>query len=205
MTKASKPPAPANGPADPTQRKDWMNALLSPASSSAALSASFLKGTFGELDFHELRTAHLDRAAKVKAGDMTGVEITLVSQATALNAIFTELARRAALNMGDHLSATEIYMRLALKAQNQCRATLETLAAIKNPPTVFARQANFAAGPQQVNNGVLAHAGKIGNQPNELLEAKYEGERLDLGTPGEAGGSNRPMEAVGAIHGAAHG
>jgi len=41
-----------------------------------------------------------------------------------------------------------------LKAQSQCRATLEALAAIKNPPIVYARQANIAAGPQQVNNGV---------------------------------------------------
>ena len=42
-------------------------------------------------------------------------------------------------------------MRLSLKAQGQCRATLETLAVIKNPP-VFAHQANIAHGPQQVNN-----------------------------------------------------
>lgn len=42
------------------------------------------------------------------------------------------------------------FTRLALKAQGQCRATVETLAAIKNPPVVFARQANIAHGPQQV-------------------------------------------------------
>jgi hypothetical protein len=37
---------------------------------------------------------------------------------------------------------------LALKAQSQCRATLETLAAIKNPqPVAFVRQANIAHGP----------------------------------------------------------
>jgi hypothetical protein len=35
-------------------------------------------------------------------------------------------------------------MRLALRAQGQCRATLETLAVMKSPPTVFARQANIA-------------------------------------------------------------
>ena len=40
-------------------------------------------------------------------------------------------------------------MRMALKAQNQCRMTLETLATIKNPPVVFAKQANTAQGPQQ--------------------------------------------------------
>jgi hypothetical protein len=41
-------------------------------------------------------------------------------------------------------------VRLTLKAVGQCRATLETLAAIKNPLVVFAKQANMAHGPQQV-------------------------------------------------------
>jgi hypothetical protein len=57
----------------------------------------------------------------------------LVAQAASLNSIFTELARRAGLNMGEYIGATESYMRLALKAQAQCRATIETLAAMKNP------------------------------------------------------------------------
>jgi len=42
---------------------------------------------------------------------------------------------------------------MALKAQGQCRTTLETLAAIKNPPVLFAKRANIAHGPQHVNNG----------------------------------------------------
>lgn len=37
-------------------------------------------------------------------------------------------------------------------AKRRCRATLETLAVIKSPPSVFAKQANMANGPQQVNN-----------------------------------------------------
>jgi hypothetical protein len=57
-------------------------------------------------------------------------------------------------------------MRLALKAQSQCRATLETAAAMKNSqPVAFVRQANVAHGPQQVNNsaansGEALRAGK---------------------------------------------
>jgi hypothetical protein len=60
--------------------------------------------------------------------------------------------------MGEHFDAFERYLRLALKAQNQCRATLETLAAIKNPPVVFTKQANInhGNGNQQINNGTLA-------------------------------------------------
>jgi hypothetical protein len=45
------------------------------------------------------------------------------------------------------------------RAGHQCRATVETLALSKNPP-VFARQANIAHGPQQVNNeAALARGG----------------------------------------------
>ena len=66
-------------------------------------------------------------------------------------------------------------MRMALKAQSQCRATLETLATIKNPPAVFARQANIAQGPQQVNNGMMpageprAGAGKTEKRAEQTI------------------------------------
>jgi hypothetical protein len=39
----------------------------------------------------------------------------LVSQAHSLNAIFTELARRSALNMGEYIEPSEKYMRLAFE------------------------------------------------------------------------------------------
>jgi hypothetical protein len=71
----------------------------------------------------------------------------------------------------------EIYLRLALKAQNQCRMTLETLATIKNPPAVFAKQANIAHGPQQVNNGAetLAPAREEKTiQSNELITNRVQ-------------------------------
>ena len=53
--------------------------------------------------------------------------------------------------------ATETHLKLAFKAQSQCRTTLETLAEIKSPRSVaFVRQANTSAGPQQLNNGTGA-------------------------------------------------
>jgi hypothetical protein len=117
----------------------------------------------------------------------------------ALNTIFTELTRRAMLNMGEYLDATDRYLRLALKAQGQCRATFETLAAIKNPPTVFARQANIAQGPQQINNGVpLARAGISESLPNGLLEA--HGERLDIGATDSASSGDPAVAPVGALN-----
>ena len=94
----------------------------------------------------------------------------------------------------------EGFMRMALRAQSQCRATLETLATIKNPPIVYAKQANFAAGHQQVNNGIpaLTQARENENQPSKLMEA-HNGKWLDTGTAGAAIGDNQAMATLGEI------
>jgi hypothetical protein len=65
-------------------------------------------------------------------------------------------------------------MRLALKAQSNCRATAEALAAIQNPTTVFAHQANVANAPQQINNGNIAatsaaRAKKLDPEPKKIF------------------------------------
>ncbi len=52
--------------------------------------------------------------------------------------------------MYEYLGAMESHRRLALKAQAQCRATIETLADMKNPLVVIARKANIANKPQHV-------------------------------------------------------
>src|SRR5689334_10192850 len=73
----------------------------------------------------------------------------------------------------DELGPFDTYMRMALRAQSQCRATLETLAAIKNPPVVFAKRTNVTTGPQQINNGVApsSRVGENESSPSKLLEA----------------------------------
>ena len=83
----------------------------------------------------------------------------------------------------------ESFLRMSLKAQNQCRMTLETLATIKNPPVVFARQVNVAQ-QQQVNNGAgpyatstRTHAANCATAQTQLLEAS-DGQRLDTGAAG---------------------
>lgn len=83
--------------------------------------------------------------------------------------------------------------------------TLETLSAIKNPPVVYAKQANIAHGPQQVNNGTgPARTEENRNSPSKLLEQSNENP-MDSRAPGATGGSNSQMEAVGEIDRAANG
>ena len=149
--------------------------IMGPHFPSTTVMSEFAKHKFGDhLSLMAMLRVFEEQSVKVQQNDLSGVEATLVSQATALNAVFSDLARRSALNMGSYLDASEKYMRMALKAQNQCRMTLETLANIKNPPVVYARQANVTTGPQQVTNTVNnthAHATENQNAPKQNFGA----------------------------------
>lgn len=210
MTTKKKPAAKAPGKKGeaPTQDRDQLAAAaLRPSVNAAAVVCAYGNALgIEDGDMGPLMDRLAEDVKDVWAGDMKRAEAMLFGQAHALQAIFMNLARRAALNMGEHLGATETYMRLALKAQGQCRATLETLATIKSPPVVFARQANINnGGQQQVNNGAApagqdpARAANAPAAPTGLLEAS-DGQWLDPGTASAAGGADPQLEAVGAIN-----
>jgi hypothetical protein len=105
-----------------------------------------------------------ETAAAVQRGELGDAEALLMAQAVTLNTIFARCATQASRYLeGHNVEGTERFLRLALKAQSQCRTTIETLAVLKNPTTIFARQANIAQGPQQVNNTQLnTVAAKVG-------------------------------------------
>lgn len=117
----------------------------------------FGKGSFGsDIGQFSFAAALVEIANRVISNDLEEVERMLISQSVVLNVMFGELSRRSAENLNggsEYHFAAESYFKMALKAQNQCRMTLETLSNIKNPPAVYAKQANIANGPQQVNNG----------------------------------------------------
>lgn len=105
---------------------------------------------------------------QVIANDMSVAESALVSQAKTLEQVFNVLMVRAMNNTGETLAN---YMKLSLRAQNQCRMTWETLATIKNPTAVFAKQANInQGGNQQVNNHAPAREVKQAERTIEALE-----------------------------------
>lgn len=150
------------------------------------------------------------QTALVNKGEMRFAEDILVAQANTLDVIFNHLAQestRIPINNLVQVKFMETMLRLALKAQNQCRTTLEGLAAIKNPSHVtFTKQQNVAY-QQQVNNGTPLQTGispcsrteenKISS--NELLEEEKYGEWLDIGTQNAASGADKAMEALGAV------
>jgi len=176
----------------PNQSKDEAIAekLLKPSSLSSALIESFKGNVQGESIDFVLALGILEKEVlKLQGGDLSKIEEMLLSQAVALEMIFTSLARTAKAQ--EQLLQYETHMRFALKAQNQSRATLQALIQLKQPSqTTFVRQANIAQGHQQVNN--LAE--KITNPQNELLGA--ESAKLDTGATPTAKGVNTTLEAV---------
>ena len=147
-----------------------------------ALTTQAFTDNFGELDMQECIGVMKERQAKIRGGNLTSLENMLTAQAITLNALFNKLAQRSGLNMGEHLGAADTYMRLALKAQSQCRSTIEAINEIKNPSSAptFVKQANIG-NAVQVNNGrqnrTSTHAGahtrteKTPTEPNKLLAA----------------------------------
>jgi hypothetical protein len=141
-------------------------AVLHPSTGAAAATMNFRPAGFDLVPLKDL-VEELDAQCKsVVDGSLTRPEAILMAQAVTLDTIFGRLAHQASMFIATP-DILDRYLRLALKAQSQSRATLETLAAVKNPPVVYARQANISHGHQQVNNG--AQAGTE-SRPNELLD-----------------------------------
>ena len=134
------------------------------------------------------------------SGDLNRMERMLVKQAITLDAIFNNLAQRS--HRQDYMKQMETYLRLALKAQSQSRATIETLALMKNPMP-YIRQANIAQGNQQVNNAAQhaqpqssMHAEKTDSVQTKLLEANHGSTALDTGATTTSARGDPAVEAV---------
>jgi hypothetical protein len=177
-------------------RKTMQAATLSPEWRAADVTRTTAPRPM-EFDYLDSVAILREQAEAVNAGDMRHVEAMLINQAVALEGVFVDLVRKASLQTT--MPHIEGFMKLALRAQNQSRATLETLGNIKQPRAVFVKQANIAHGHQQVNNAHACENIKTQKEQNELLEVT-EYERMDTRTQSQAGGNDSSMEAVGTKH-----
>lgn len=176
-------------------KEGYAKVALSPSVHAGAVVEQYGNALFGKdnMDMHCLEQAVREATEAINNGDMKAVEAMLYGQAVALQTMFTNLARRADCRQG-RLDNIEALLKLAFRAQNQCRMTLETLSNVKNPLVVYARQANITSGPQQVNNG-LTHATEKTITQNELLEDSHV-KRLDGRTQGQTSRLDTHMETV---------
>ena len=193
--------------AHPGERDDETvaRALLDPSFGAATTLPRFVSIEGRELDVASLAKELRAQCKAVTGGDLARAEAMLACQAHTLNMLFNVLATRASMNLTQYPDAADRYMRLALKAQGQCRATLETLANIKNPPMVIARQANVShGGPMQVNNTLStgARAENSGSTPTEESGGTHE-LLQDSRAQTASFGTDLALAAVGEVHGTA--
>jgi hypothetical protein len=158
--------------------------------------------SYGDLALGGLIDSLTEQTRASGDGDLKRAEAMLTTQAHTLDAIFNNLARRA-IN-AEYMDNLDRYLKLALRAQSQCRTTWEALATVKNPPVAgYVRQANIAHGPLQVNNAPAAPDGapralENPNLQNKLLEEK-DGERLDPGATCTPSRADPAMATVGEV------
>ena len=169
---------------DETEEQALARAVLSPTLQSASTIQQYSNSPI-DLDLAALIDCLDTQVEQVKGGNLNRIEKMLLSQVHTLDAIANNLFRRATGQ--EYMNQLVSYMKLGLKAQSQCRATLEALVSMRKPTHLS--QTNIGYN-QQVNNA-----------PNELME-KTNGERLDPGAPSNAIRSDKALETVAASNGA---
>lgn len=177
--------------------------VLNPATANATTALEFSRAQYSGVSLQDCLMVVKDDIESVNGGNLDKLEGMLTAQAIALNAMFNNFANRAI--QADVMPKLDTYFRLALKAQSQCRSTVEAIAEIKYPKSAtFIKQANIAQ-QQQVNNGAAksltekpTHERNI-TPSNELLT---EASSATLDTRGtiKAGRTDTKLEAVEAIN-----
>ena len=164
---------------DPENRKTLATTVVLPSVRHGLAIHTLSKSLLGEskMDFMDCAEAVVARAEKVAAGDPQQIAKMLAMQATTLDAVFTEMARRMALNMGDYLGATQTYARIALKAQAGSRASLEAIAKLHQPREQTVRHVHVNEGGQAVIADEFHHhtGGQENGQSSEQPHATGTG------------------------------
>jgi hypothetical protein len=188
-----------SGPSDDEKGRAYSNLVTSPGFAAYRVIGMMQPKHLADvIDAPGMLATLRDQATAVQRGDLTHAEAMMINQASALQSMFVRLAERAMEQT--QMAHLEGFMRLALRAQSQCRATMETLATIRNPPVIFAKQANVTTGPQQINNGTAApsRAREIETEQNQLSGETHE-LLPDTRASGEACRVNPALETLGEI------
>lgn len=139
---------PADSVSGRTEEEKLAHIALSPEFKAAITSKAYAPA-IGEQDLAAILQRLGELSSRVTTGKTDDVESMLAVQALTLDSIFHRLALQAERNIGQYPKAVDTYLRLALKAQSQSRATVEALAAMKSPRQ-YISQTNVA-GAMQIN------------------------------------------------------
>ena len=115
-----------------TEERAMARTVTSPECLSAAVIS--MSRNLGATQMTDMDAELTKQSAAIHNNDMSRAESMLVAQAHTLDGLFAHLATRAMTS--NELGKFERYMKLALKAQSQARATLQTLGDIKAPKQI---------------------------------------------------------------------
>ena len=169
---------PAKSVSGHTEEEKRANIALAPEF-KAAVTAQAYAPLIGETDLASVLKRLGEMSTSSVKDSARDIEYMLTSQAIALDSIFNRLAIQAHASIGKHPKVVDTYLRLALKAQSQCRATAETLANLKSPRQ-YISQTNVATA-LQVNIERDAH-------------------HVDARTKGSHAASDSTTEALGGVN-----
>ncbi|WP_373084902.1 hypothetical protein [Sneathiella sp.] len=132
---------------------------------------------------------------EAQAGDMNMASRLLASQAITLDTLFTELTGRAVSNLGHYPDAVERYLRMALRAQSNCRTTVEALTKLHQPREQTVRHVHVNEGGQAVvaehfhthsegsknaKSNKQSHATRTAGESSAMLGADPHGEGVPI-------------------------
>lgn len=171
---------------------------LDPQTRNANLAMAFGSTMFGDKLRPDIEQATAALAVEVRRaveGDLSLSSRILASQAIALDTIFTEMARRSCINLGEYPEAAERYMRLALKAQASCRSTLEALGRLHQPREQTVRHVHVNDGGQAVITDQFHHhtgGQELGKSVKQSHATREAGQCAALPRQ-DAGGNRMPI------------
>lgn len=162
---------------DPNKSKEQVLAevTMSPFVRNSNLAGKVGGNVFGdqESSIEETTKISTENCKAVRNGDLGNQKDMLTCQATTLDTLFTELAGRAVNNLGHYPETVERYMRLALKAQSQCKATIEALDKITREGTQTVKHVHV---DNRGGQAVIADDVRTGGQ-NEKSEDQSHAKR----------------------------
>jgi hypothetical protein len=169
---------------DKQDEKKQMASLSIDSALSAASTNKTINKTI-KADVNDVFKAIQATSKEVVDGDLSSLEKMLTGQVYSLQSIFN-YATDKAVGAG-YLSQFQAYSKLALKAQNQCRNTVATLASMKTPKnTTFIKN-------QATNQQVNFNSEK--NRANELL-SEEQNATMDTSRTTTPSPTDKEVEAV---------
>jgi hypothetical protein len=137
-----------------TKAETMARVMVAPYLRHGLVGSDLASKTVGDLpgkpQFDDFGRALKVQVEKVQQGELAVASELLTTQALTMDAMATELLRRAAMNLGDYPRAAERYARLAFKAQSNSKAALDSLTKLHQPRVQTVRHVHVNQGGQAV-------------------------------------------------------